>query len=423
MLVNGLWSCANHFSLMEKAIKAGLGSEAVVHVCASVSWWSTLTGITSCGQKVADEVQDVMLKHPSLETLSFVAHSMVRGSSATQITNFSFLHSLHCCLLHDCTCMHLIATAHCSLAAQGGLMARYAAGMLYAPSEGTLAGLKPACYVSLATPHLGVTLEDTHAQIGFVSGLSRVPVAGRLIKASLQAAGPTVAPLLFRRTGQEFLGLGERKLHSSASSSSSTPPPAASPSPAADGAAVLLQMAAPEGSFLQALKAFQFRAAYALVRGDTWVSWANGSIRHPSQLPPLPPASPARTGGQQQGPILQESVWQPQPPMPMPMPVTDPALELEHLQQPCEPAAAASPAVPASARGARCVHARLDYMLRHLQAMSWHQVDVQYGWRPFGSPHQAMQGRGWVNTQRCKPLADHVTALLRQQLAALEVQP
>lgn len=425
-------------------------------------------------------------------------------------------------------------------------MARYACGLLY--SNNSLCGLRPACYISLATPHLGVTLEDTHAQIGFVAGLTRLPFAGPLIKAGLQVAGPVVAPLLFRKTACDFLNLdsGGRKkaaMHTASSGSMQLPlgvtahaqeaddvlatqdaasashqvanrvssnpnrssreasshfPPSATAAARAnaqlaasrsippttscttddsptrttrhtrsqlqeDLSPVLLQMTHPHGAYLQALKAFQVRAAYALVRGDAWVSWANASIRHPSQLPNLLPEKEG--GGQmhhghecskqeQQGPILLESVWDPLP--------RQPAIGAQahhHLhqqrQQPCEhstadegaivvnrgqcggganggvanasgstaSAGASSNSSSSSKRNAlpavdknKGVEARLEYMLSQLQGMSWVQVDVQYSWRPFGSPHQAMQGRGWSNAQRSKPLAAHVTRLLQQQL-------
>lgn len=66
-----------------------------------------------CGQRLAAEVQQVVAKHPSLTTISFIGHSM------------------------------------------GGLIARYTIGLLAKPSTRTVAGLHPAHYISIASPHLG----------------------------------------------------------------------------------------------------------------------------------------------------------------------------------------------------------------------------------------------------------------------------
>ena len=41
----------------------------------------------------------------------------------------------------------------------GGLLVRYAAGRLYQPDTGLIAGLKPMHFLTLASPHLGCDLE------------------------------------------------------------------------------------------------------------------------------------------------------------------------------------------------------------------------------------------------------------------------
>jgi triacylglycerol esterase/lipase EstA (alpha/beta hydrolase family) len=70
-------------------------------------------GIDVCGQRLAQEVQQLVSSTPSLTTISFIGHSM------------------------------------------GGLIARYAIGLLADPATGTVAGLQPQSYISIATPHLG----------------------------------------------------------------------------------------------------------------------------------------------------------------------------------------------------------------------------------------------------------------------------
>ncbi|EFJ47651.1 hypothetical protein VOLCADRAFT_91609, partial [Volvox carteri f. nagariensis] len=73
----------------------------------------TYDGIDVCGQRLADEIRSVVAAHPSLQRISVIGHSM------------------------------------------GGLLLRYAVVLLYDRSTGRIAGLKPAHFISLATPHLG----------------------------------------------------------------------------------------------------------------------------------------------------------------------------------------------------------------------------------------------------------------------------
>jgi pimeloyl-ACP methyl ester carboxylesterase len=74
---------------------------------------NTPAGIDVCGQRLAQEVQQLVSATPGLTTISFLGHSM------------------------------------------GGLIARCAIGLLTDPSSSTVAGLEPCCYISIATPHLG----------------------------------------------------------------------------------------------------------------------------------------------------------------------------------------------------------------------------------------------------------------------------
>jgi Putative serine esterase (DUF676) len=49
----------------------------------------------------------------------------------------------------------------------GGLIARHAAGHLFDPATGLVAGLRPAHFVTMATPHLGCEVAASPAQAGF----------------------------------------------------------------------------------------------------------------------------------------------------------------------------------------------------------------------------------------------------------------
>ncbi|PNG98959.1 hypothetical protein TSOC_015273, partial [Tetrabaena socialis] len=77
----------------------------------------TYDGIDVCGRRLADEIRTVAAAHPDLQRISVIGHSM------------------------------------------GGLLARYAIGLLYSPATGRIAGLAPAHFITLATPHVGCDAE------------------------------------------------------------------------------------------------------------------------------------------------------------------------------------------------------------------------------------------------------------------------
>ncbi|KAG2451401.1 hypothetical protein HYH02_004001 [Chlamydomonas schloesseri] len=153
----------------------------------------------------------------------------------------------------------------------GGMIARYAAGLLYRPADGTLAGLAPRHFVTLASPHLGLTVDVGPAQVPFVAWAAHLPLLGGPLQRGLQAIGHTVAARVFRGTGRHFLALdggpGELPL--------------------------LMCMALDEPDkgrfFYSALRAFRTRACYGNVGRDHWVSWQNATLRDTAQLPHLEP--------------------------------------------------------------------------------------------------------------------------------------
>jgi pimeloyl-ACP methyl ester carboxylesterase len=78
-----------------------------------------------CGQRLAAEVEALKQAHPGLLRISFIGHSM------------------------------------------GGLICRHAAGLLYDAGSGTVAGLRPAHFITMATPHLGCETGPGPAQVGY----------------------------------------------------------------------------------------------------------------------------------------------------------------------------------------------------------------------------------------------------------------
>ncbi|KAF5461830.1 hypothetical protein F2P56_017894 [Juglans regia] len=125
----------------------------------------TLDGVDVMGERLAEEVIEVIRRRPNLCKISFVAHSV------------------------------------------GGLVARYAIGRLYRPpnrenmedssaerhegdSRGTIAGLKAMNFITVATPHLG---SRGNKQVPFLFG---VP--------AFEKVASSVIHLIFRRTGQHL---------------------------------------------------------------------------------------------------------------------------------------------------------------------------------------------------------------------------
>lgn len=76
-------------------------------------------GIDTCGARLAQEIHSLTLSSPTLSHISLIGHSM------------------------------------------GGLIARYALGLLANPDTGRVAGLRPVSFVSVAAPHIGCSSDHT----------------------------------------------------------------------------------------------------------------------------------------------------------------------------------------------------------------------------------------------------------------------
>ncbi|KAH9297218.1 hypothetical protein KI387_028900, partial [Taxus chinensis] len=202
---------------------------------------STLTfdGVDRMGVRLAEEVKTVIENKPGVRKISFVAHSL------------------------------------------GGLVARYAIGILYEPpfgsehgeqnscdsdvvdsdlnhnvkeeSKGKIAGLEPINFITFATPHLG---SRGHKQLPFLCGI-RV----------LENAASYSAHWFVGRTGKH--------LFLSDNDNGKLP--------------LLRRMVTDYGDlrFMSALRAFKRCVAYANVRYDHMVGWQTSSIRRQRELPEL----------------------------------------------------------------------------------------------------------------------------------------
>ncbi|PWA13746.1 alpha/beta-Hydrolases superfamily protein [Artemisia annua] len=123
----------------------------------------TLDGVDVMGERLSQEVLEVIKQKPNLRKISYVAHSV------------------------------------------GGLVARYAIGRLYRPPKETLEGLPvedstesrpaigglvPMNFITVATPHLG---SRGNKQVPFLFGIS-----------ALEKAAVLVIHWIFRRTGRHL---------------------------------------------------------------------------------------------------------------------------------------------------------------------------------------------------------------------------
>nr|XP_024381593.1 putative lipase YOR059C isoform X2 [Physcomitrium patens] len=214
-----------------------LTDEVVVHCSSSNSAFKTFNGVDVMGERLADEVSEVVKNNPGVSKVSFVGHSL------------------------------------------GGLTLRYAIGKLYDPpggrsvrqeksessttnsekgrikgitqSHATIAGLEPINFITLATPHLGCR---GNQYLPFLFGF-----------AALETIAPLVSHWFIGNTGKHlFLSDGDK-----------------------DKKPLLQRMVTDcdEGKFLSALKSFKKRSAYANVCGDRMVGWRTASIRKAAEMP------------------------------------------------------------------------------------------------------------------------------------------
>ncbi|XP_024166454.1 putative lipase ROG1 isoform X2 [Rosa chinensis] len=236
IMVNGLIGSAEDWRYAATQFVERYPEDVVVH-CSECNC-STLTfdGVDVMGERLAEEVKSVIKRHPSVQKISFVGHSL------------------------------------------GGLIARYAIGRLYErdttrelslengecrgngfedPSpeqkaKSKIAGLEPVNFITSATPHLG---SWGHKQVPVFCGFQ-----------ILEKAAASTSWCL-GRTGRHLFLTDRDK---------GKPP-------------LLLQMLydSEDLKFLSALKSFRRHVAYANVHYDHLVGWSTSSIRRKKELPKL----------------------------------------------------------------------------------------------------------------------------------------
>ncbi|KAI3460115.1 hypothetical protein Pfo_016778 [Paulownia fortunei] len=234
VMVNGIIGSAQNWRYAAKQFVKAYPNDVIVHCSESNSSMLTFDGVDVMGKRLADEVISVVDRHPNLQKISFVGHSL------------------------------------------GGLIARYAVAVLYrqdlirkpgeengeygrdesqrssleAKLRGNIAGLEPVNFITSATPHLG---SRGHKQVPVLCGFYTMEkVASR-------------ASWLLGRTGK----------HLFLSDYDDGKPP------------LLLSMSndSEDLKFISALQSFKRRVAYANARFDHLVGWSSSSLRRRNELP------------------------------------------------------------------------------------------------------------------------------------------
>ncbi|KAL2540028.1 alpha/beta-Hydrolases superfamily protein [Abeliophyllum distichum] len=225
IMIHGILGSARDWKYAAEQFVSKLPDKVFVHCSERNMAKLTLDGVDIMGERLAEEVLDVIKRKPDIRKISFVAHSV------------------------------------------GGLVARYAIGRLYRPpnrestevsatacekeSNGTIAGLEPMNFITVATPHLG---SRGNKQVPFLFG---VP--------AFERAASCVIHLIFRRTGRHLFLTDDDE---------GKPP-------------LLRRLLEDNGElhFMSALRSFQRRVAYSNVGFDHIVGWRTSSIRRNIELP------------------------------------------------------------------------------------------------------------------------------------------
>ena len=80
---------------------------------------------------------------------------------------------------------------------------RYAIGKLYDPSTQTILGLKPAHFVTMATPHVGCTADGV-SEVPLLGWAGEMPFIGGHLHKAMSAMAAPVSSFMFGRSGMQF---------------------------------------------------------------------------------------------------------------------------------------------------------------------------------------------------------------------------
>ncbi|MCO5611691.1 hypothetical protein L7F22_065949 [Adiantum nelumboides] len=219
-MVNGIIGSANDWKFAADQFKSRFGNEVIVHCSSRNAATLTFDGVDVMGHRLAEEVKEIIGSVSGLRRISFIAHSL------------------------------------------GGLIARYAVGQLYNPFDttygvvnddsfnGTIMGLQPVNFITVASPHLGSR------------GTGQLPLLGGL--SFLEKVAISSAHWVVGRTGKHLFLTDGDELQ-----------------------APLLQRMVrdcAEGQFFSALGSFERRVAYANINFDHIVGCRTATFRRESEI-------------------------------------------------------------------------------------------------------------------------------------------
>ncbi|XP_075514559.1 putative lipase YDR444W [Primulina tabacum] len=232
IMVNGLIGSSEDWKYAAEQFVMQFPHKVIVHRSECNSSTLTFDGVDRMGERLAEEVIDVIRRWHGVRKISFVAHSL------------------------------------------GGLVARYAIGRLYELSAKTgstkfpgygsheeinlssqhrnqIGGLEPMNFITFATPHLG---SRWHKQLPFLCGLP-----------FLEKSASQTAHWIAGRSGKHLFLTDQ---------DDGRPP-------------LLLRMVndSDDIHFMSALRSFKRRVAYANANYDHVVGWRTSSIRRQDELP------------------------------------------------------------------------------------------------------------------------------------------
>ncbi|KVH98779.1 protein of unknown function DUF676, lipase-like protein [Cynara cardunculus var. scolymus] len=234
VMVNGLIGSAHNWRYAAKQFLKTYPEDLIVHCSERNSSLLTFNGVDVMGNRLANEVTSVIKRHPGLQKISFIGHSL------------------------------------------GGLVARYAIAKLYTQdstklacqengdptndasneqcsehiSSRRIAGLVPINFITVATPHLGT---GGHRQVPMFGGSNTVEKVAHHIS------------WVLGRTGRHLFLTDKAQ---------GQPP-------------LLLQMVEDREDlkFFSALQSFKRHVLYANAHFDHIVGWSTSSIRRRNELP------------------------------------------------------------------------------------------------------------------------------------------
>ncbi|KAK9983079.1 hypothetical protein SO802_032604 [Lithocarpus litseifolius] len=234
IMVNGLIGRAENWRYAAKQFLKKYPEDVIAHCSECNPSKLTFDGVDNMGDRLAEEVLAVIKRHPGVQKISFVGHSL--GGLVTR---------------------YVIAKlsgrdVRREFAQENGECRRNGSGDP-CPEEkfkGKIAGLEPMNFITFATPHLG---SRGHKQVPVFCGFYTMEkVASR-------------ASWLLGRSGKHLF-LTDKD----------------------DGKApLLLRMAndCEDLKFISALQSFKRRVTYANVRYDHLVGWSTASLRRRDELP------------------------------------------------------------------------------------------------------------------------------------------